>query len=154
MAASAPNSNQPADANAIVVGVDGTPESDAAVAWAITESRASSRRLVLVHVTSMAEDLAAGLVTLFGAADASSYADEVLERYSAQCGEAGTPASVALIKGSTAESLDEASKDAAMLVIGANLHGAAEGFLRGSPIEGILRRAHCPVVVVKKGLGS
>ena len=137
------------DSETIVVGVDGSPESDAALGWAIGESRVTRRRVVLVHVTSVPEDLAGGIITLFGAQDASSYPNEVLERCERLCREADISASTALIQGSVPEQLAEASRRASMLVIGSSGHGAAADFARGSAMEGILHRASCPVVVVK-----
>lgn len=140
---------QRVDSGVIVIGVDGSEGSDRALDWAINEALKSKRRLLLVHVSSVEEAAVLAPIAPLGVADSTTYAEEVLDRSSSRCEQAGVPHSVAALDGPPAERLTEVSADAAMLVVGARRQGSHHRLLLGSVTEGCLRRSRCPLLLVK-----
>lgn len=142
-------SHQRADTNTIVVGVDGSPGSEAALAWAVKEAFGSRRRVMVVHAFPLAETMVLAPLTLVGFTDGPSYGTEVLRRAADYCGDAGVAFSTVLAEGSAADCLVDASDGAAMLVLGARARGQAASLLLGSVSQDCARRARCPVVLIK-----
>lgn len=132
----------------IVVGVDGSADARRAVDWAVDEARLHGWSLVLVHGVDV------------GVAAASPYGSGVVLEQLQDAGRQlldgevervrvlGVAASGVLDIGSAAYALIEASRDAAMLVVGTRGHGGFHGLLLGSVSTACVHHAHCPVVVV------
>jgi nucleotide-binding universal stress UspA family protein len=140
----------PADAGPIVVGIDGSPGSIAALRWAATEARCHGRPLTAIYVLGppayygfamvpmpdMGEALMEGaqaglegaLMEVFGDQRPADLGSEVRE---------GDPAEVMI----------GASTEASLLVVGARGRG---GFLLGSVTDRCVHHAVCPVVVVRE----
>lgn len=136
---------------AIVVAVDGTEPSQAAVRWAAHEARDSGRPLLLLHILDwewatarydfenvqyeaahrIAEDLIAGI-----AAQARDLAPGVLVQTEIRVG-------------SPAARLISSSEDADLLVLGHRGSGGFAGLRLGSVSQRVAVHAHCPVVVVR-----
>ena len=116
----------------LIVGVDGSPSSLAAVRWATREARLRDVPLHVVHVATGDEE----------AADLLTEAIEVAR--------SGEPVEVdgAVIDGDPVTALADLSRDAQTVVVGC--HGKAARLHRqlGSVSTGLLRRASCPVAVV------
>jgi nucleotide-binding universal stress UspA family protein len=138
----------------IVVGVDGSEGSIAALQWAATEARAQGRPLTVIHVVAslassgfplapvpgMDEALMAGAESTLDNALAAAFGDER---------PAGIRREVA--RGHPARVLIEAARDASLLVVGARGHGV---FSLGSVSDRCVHHAVCPVAVVRdRGLG-
>lgn len=132
----------------IVVGVDGSADARRAVDWAVDEARLHGWSLVLVHGVDVgvaaASPYGSGVV-LEQLQDAGrQLLDDEVERVRVL----GVAASGVLDIGSAAYALIEASRDAAMLVVGTRGHGGFHGLLLGSVSTACVHHAHCPVVVV------
>ena len=136
------------DTGTIVVGVDGSHDADRALQWAIDEAKRHSMKMLLVHGVEI------------GAAAASPYGSgmvleqlqdagrEVLDAALVHVRAQGVDVEGRMEIGSTAHALIEASRDAAMLVVGSRGHGGFAGLLLGSVSTACVHHAHCPVVVV------
>jgi nucleotide-binding universal stress UspA family protein len=132
----------------IVVGVDGSPDADHALNWAIGEAKQHSMKLMLVHGVEI------------GAAAASPYGSglvleqleevgrDVLDKALAYVRSEGVKAEGRMEVGSSAHALIQASRGADLLVVGSRGHGGFAGLLLGSVSTACVHHAHCPVVVV------
>lgn len=133
----------------IVVGVDGSPESIAALSWAIDEARLRGLGLRIVYAFP-------ALVSILGDT-AHEYYPQV-EKEAASMFEqtlASAPpmddldAERTVEPGNPSEVLVEASRGANLLVVGSRGRGSFRGMLLGSVSTHCVHQAHCPVVVVR-----
>jgi len=138
----------------IVVGIDGSARSNAALDWAALASALSNATLRIVHsyVTPVSEVAAAGAVP-FGEdviglirAAGQEALDEALTRVKTAHPE--LPVETSLVQGSPAVCLSEASVNALALVLGTAGRGNPIRRVLGSITGRALRHAACPVVVV------
>lgn len=134
----------------IVVGVDGSAGSVAAVRWALSEARVSGRTVVALRAWTYDP-----LVDLESAVTRSL--EEIARRYRHELDEvvakaaAGTePVSVrtGTIEGAPGPALVRAAADATMLVLGSHGHSRVLTMLVGSVSKYCLRESRCPVVIV------
>lgn len=138
-------------AGRIVVGVDGSPGSLAALRWALRE--ASARNLLLHAVTAWEFPT----VSTFGdMATIDDFhpvvaAEEILVSALADAGvEAdGEKVTTAPLEGHPAEVLMQVASGAALLVVGSRGYGRMFGALLGSVSHYVAAHAACPVVVIK-----
>jgi nucleotide-binding universal stress UspA family protein len=137
----------------IVVGVDASEGSRAALRWAFDEARLRACPLDVVTVWQYPV-----LTTLpaFGALppieDLSTEAETSLTQVLAEEGVASTDAvavSTVVAEGAAAAALLEAATDADLLVVGSRGHGGFTGMLLGSVSQHVVSHAPCPVVVVR-----
>lgn len=140
----------------IIVAVDGSPGSDAAVTWAAAEGLRRRVPVTLLHV------IAPLMVTWSSAADKSNVADlqedssaTVLEHAEVVFRSAlDDPNSVVLRTESRPSpvvgTLAEASRSALMLVVGNRGTGGHKRLPLGSVAAGLLHHAHCPVAVIHR----
>lgn len=132
----------------IVVGVDGSDDGKRALEWALETARERGMRLLLVHgidVGLSAADPYGGGYVFEQLQDVGRLA---LESAAALAAEQGIETETRLEVGSAAYALVEASKGAAMLVVGSRGHGGFAGLLLGSVSTACVHHAHCPIVVV------
>jgi nucleotide-binding universal stress UspA family protein len=145
-------------AGKIVVGIDGSAHSSAALRWAADEAALRSARLEIVHAWSfvpVATPADSGLVpmawtdnvelldvTRQAAEDAA--AAQVEDVLGADHG-----ATVSVVEGGPAEALLDAAKDADLLVVGNRGRGNLAAALLGSTSAKVADSAPCPVVVVR-----
>jgi len=138
----------------ILVAVDGSPESDAAVVWAAHESGPRHAPVTLMHVISPVM-VSVPLEPMFRATDWYERSAAHILRHAKEVSQSslGEPASVDLHlvvgHGSIVSTLADASKDARMVVVGSRGLGAFRRLLVGSVSSGLLHHAHCPVAVVR-----
>jgi nucleotide-binding universal stress UspA family protein len=129
----------------IVVGVDGSAPSLAALAWAVKEARLRGARLEVLHATfyrpellqifpNAAEDEEAVLAHALTRARALEPAVDVEAR------KAGPPPAKALV---------EASAGAELLVVGSRGLGGFDELIMGSVSRQCAHHAQCPVVIVR-----
>jgi nucleotide-binding universal stress UspA family protein len=134
----------------VTVGVDGSPESLAALAWAGREAVRRGAVLRVLHVWEPERRLGA----LFGdvePGDQEQWArqglrgavDEITARHPE------LTVTCDMYEGDAVGQLLAASADARMLVLGSRGHGAVVGFLLGSVGQQVLVGADCPVVSVR-----
>ncbi|HEY7050431.1 MAG TPA: universal stress protein [Jatrophihabitantaceae bacterium] len=133
----------------ILVGVDGSAESDAAVAWAVTEARARSCGLHVVHccesryygLWTATKTLREGLRAL--ARPLVDDAIELARRLDPQVSVRG-----GVIVAAPARALVRLSSRASLVVVGRSGRGAISHLLLGSVARHVLANADCPAVSV------
>jgi nucleotide-binding universal stress UspA family protein len=139
----------------IIVGVDGSDSSRAALQWAYDEAAHHGANLNVVAVWAPPT---MPMSPPYGALPAEGYADQprkealaLLERFTADL-EKRDPAvgiSSSIEEGTPAKVLIERSKEADLLVVGSRGHGGFAGMLLGSVSQHLVAHANCPVVVVR-----
>ena len=137
----------------VVVGVDGSPVSEAALAFAFDAAAARGVHLVAVHAwspTAIDEELAS-LVEW----DASAESAVLAERL-AGWGQKYPQVAVrrTVVRDGAVRALVAASAGAQLVVVGSRGRGNAAGLLLGSVSHGVLHGANCPVAVVRPGTDS
>lgn len=134
----------------ILVGVDGSPSSIAAVDWAVRDAALHGRALTLVHV------LAPPVVMTFpetpmppGYTDWQREQGERFLREALKITEGhGVQVAAETIVGSTVPMLVDLSQEATMMVVGCRGQGRLRRSLLGSVSSDLVRHAHCPVAVI------
>ncbi|MGL5865413.1 MAG: universal stress protein [Dermatophilaceae bacterium] len=133
----------------VVVGVDGSTASRAALAWAIQEAASAGRPLHVVH----AHPVQAQWPDHYGVMSAPPppREDTVLVDAVATAGDLADHHGVVATStwGSGSAFLVEASAEASMVVVGAPHHGAVGSAVLGSTAVDVAARALSPVVVVR-----
>lgn len=142
------------DNDTIVVGVDASECSDAALDWAGSEAKRSGRSLLLVSVWHWGSTVVSSPMSVLGHHDPYTAGRHILEQSARRARAAGVPVHTWLVEGSPAAALAEISTGAAMLVVGSHGHGAVHRSLLGSVSKGLLSHAHCPVVIITSGAAN
>ncbi|GII66141.1 universal stress protein [Sphaerisporangium krabiense] len=129
----------------VVVGMDGSVASDAAVGFAFAEAAARGARLRVVRVRSGQERV---LPSDPGeAADETRRLGESLAAHRER--HPGVEVVAQVEDGHPARVLTEASAEADLLVVGSRGRGGFAGLLLGSTSHAVLHHASCPVAVVR-----
>jgi nucleotide-binding universal stress UspA family protein len=136
--------------NGIIVGVDGSLGSRAALSWAADEARLRGHALLLLSAPAVADVAlvrAAGDPGLRALDDA---ANRLLDELSslASAAQPGIAVSSLLSHSSPADALIDLSMGAAMIVVGSRGHGSLAAGLPGWMSTRVAAHAHCPVIVV------
>jgi nucleotide-binding universal stress UspA family protein len=141
--------------DAIVVGVDGSDSSRAALRWAHDEAAHHGASLTVVaawHLPTLP------MAPPFGALPDEGYAAqpkrtalEVLEELVAglERHEPAVDVRTMIVEGNPAKVLIERSDECDLLVVGSRGLEGFSGMLLGSVSQHVVAHAHCPVVVVK-----
>jgi nucleotide-binding universal stress UspA family protein len=141
----------------IVVGVDGSDHSRAALAWAIREAAHHQVPLTVMTVRHhpvrpateifwpIPEDLPDRSVDV---EFAKKRLQGFVEQVAGEVGETAPEVTVTAVLGDPAEELVNASRDADLLVVGSRGGGGFARLLMGSVSSRVLHHAVCPVVVV------
>ncbi|KUN80526.1 hypothetical protein AQJ66_25590 [Streptomyces bungoensis] len=134
----------------IVVGVDGSEPSEAALRWAV--GQAGLIGAVVEAVLAWEYPRWYGMGVVVSGFDFESNAATVLSQALDEALEPGVPAGIRrrVVFGHPAEALLEASRGAELLVVGNRGHGGFTEALLGSVTQHVVQHAPCPVVVVRK----
>ncbi|HEX9259547.1 MAG TPA: universal stress protein [Acidimicrobiales bacterium] len=135
----------------IVVGVDGSPDSERALDWAIEEARLRGAEVVLVHswiypyvgprtgIHEPYDDMKL---------EAARTLDEIVGAAAERAGD--VKLHPVLVEGSPAGELVREGADALMIVLGSRGRGGFKSLLLGSTSHQVVHHATCPVVVLRK----
>jgi nucleotide-binding universal stress UspA family protein len=138
-------------ATGVVVGVDGSDESAAALRWAARQADLTGASLLAV-ISWQIPALAYGSFVSVAPEQYSfaGAAEEVVAKAVAPISaeHPGLEVTTLVVQGPPALVLLHAAEDAALLVVGSRGHGAFTGMLLGSTSEHCVSHASCPVVVV------
>ncbi len=134
----------------IVVGVDGSSSSIAALRWAADQAKSTGSSVDVIMTWEWPTGL--GWPPFLPAeynpeTNAQHVLDEAVERVREAHENVEIRCSVS--EGHPAPALIEASRGAALLVVGSRGHGEFVGMLLGSVSEHCVTHAHCPVLVLR-----
>lgn len=138
----------------IVVGVDGSQSSKAALAWAVGEARltgAAVEAVIAWHYPVMVGGVPFAPIGVVESEGYGTFAAKVLNDAIAETVAPDGPVKVSSVvsEGSAAQVLLDAAKDADMLVVGSRGHGGFAGALLGSVSQACVHHAQCPVVIIR-----
>ncbi|BBX45879.1 universal stress protein [Mycobacterium cookii] len=138
----------------IVVGVDGSPGSDAAVSWAAREASLRGEIVTLMHVV---QPVVVSWPVSAGQASVAEWQDENA-RQAIDRARKGVDAVLdperqhdvrsEVLYSHPVDALVDASKDARMIVVGSHGRGALGRLLMGSVSRGVAEHSHCVVAVI------
>lgn len=138
----------------VVVGLDGSPSSDAALAFAF---EAAALRGVALHAVRTWWDLTAETawqrgMTATNLASIEAAEQRLLAEQLAACATAypDVPVHQTLTRDRPAHTLVERSAKAQLVVVGTRGRGGFRGLLLGSTSQALIHHAHCPVAVVPR----
>ena len=136
----------------IVVGVDGSVPSKAALAWAVKQARLTGATVEAVIAWELPATY--GFPVPVPAMDYGGLAAEVLAGAIAEASSPGEPVKIrsTVAEGSAARVLLDASAGAELLVVGSRGHGGFTEALLGSVGQHCVHHATCPVVVIRDSL--
>jgi nucleotide-binding universal stress UspA family protein len=141
----------------IVVGVDGSSSSRAALRWAVRQAKLTGASVETL--TAWRAPTLVGLGGQFTEVDASGGEDGTIKASAesmlrAEIDEVAGPSDGAQIKaqvgeGSAAQLLLNAAEGATMVVVGSRGHGGITGTLLGSVGQTLAQHAPCPVLIIR-----
>jgi nucleotide-binding universal stress UspA family protein len=144
----------------VLVGVDGSVASDAAVAWGTREAILRQLPITLVHaVNPVVVGWPVGQIHAdmpqWQKDKAQHVIDQARKTLNANLGESEPPElQTRIVYSSVLPTLIDASKDAWMIVVGGQGLGALGRLLLGSVTTGLIHQAHCPVAVIHSDGGG
>lgn len=131
----------------IVVGVDGSPHSDAAVQWALEEAEFRGGEVTAVFAWQVP------FLSFPGAYDRDELEkaakEFLIDKLSSIAPSPAVPLRPLVAEGDPAESLIVAAEDANMLIVGTRGRSLFPGLVLGSVSQRCAAAAHCPVLLVK-----
>ena len=138
----------------IVVGVDGSPNSERALNWAMRHSAALAAPLTVLAVHEVPKSYW-GRIPVVGAPDEAMLAqlrqeaEELTHRVASSLGNA-QPAqvNVRVVSGFVVQELVDASREADLIVLGARHVSGIARLVTGSVSSEVLQQSVCPVVIV------
>ena len=142
------------DDRPVVVGVDGTPVSSAAVEFAFRMASVRRAPLTLLHATWDLREQASSVLDLRSYTEKVNLSEEeerlVAETVAGLCEKYPDVAVTETYRrGEPVRRLVEASRDASLVVVGSRGRRLLATTLLGSVSRGVAERAYCPVAVVR-----
>jgi nucleotide-binding universal stress UspA family protein len=138
----------------VVVGVDGSPNSERALDWAMRQAMAVQAPLTVLAVHEVSKSYW-GNVPVVGPADTAllgtlrQAAEEMTHKAASRLGDAGSASvTVQAVNGFVVKELVDASQDADLIVLGARGGSAFTRLLIGSVSSEVIQHSECPVVIV------
>jgi len=143
----------------IVVGVDGSPSSRAALRWAVRHARLTGGTvdaIIAWQIPMMLQNYSWAPIYVEESGD---FAEDARKRIDAVIGTEIEPADSRLVRsqvvhGHPAQVLLDAAADADLLVVGSRGHGSFAEALLGSVSQHCVHHAHCPVLIMRAEPGS
>ncbi|HEU5484695.1 MAG TPA: universal stress protein [Microlunatus sp.] len=136
----------------LIVGIDGSPESEAAMAWALEEARRRELEVELIYALAVpvVSDAYGMVMTRPDIDELTDYSQNLLDAalISARSAAPDVTVSARLASGPPSAVLIEASKHADGLVVGTRGLGAISGKLLGSVSVRLAGKSFCPVFIV------
>jgi len=144
-------SRQGADGRNIVVGIDGSSASTAALRWAVRQAQLTGASIDAVMAWQMPPSFAWISESATGVGDYRRQAHRVVAEAIRQshADEAGVKIEPWVQEGHPAHVLIEASRGAQLLVVGSRGHGGFASALLGSVSQNCIHHASCPVLVIR-----
>jgi nucleotide-binding universal stress UspA family protein len=141
----------------ILVGVDGSYHSRAALGWAVREAAQHHCPLTVMAVHKEAPRPATGIYwgihnyaeDSFDAETTRKAVAQLVDEVAHETGEKPLEVTVNVTMGDVAAELIGASRDADMVVVGSRGSGGFAGLLMGSVSSKVAHHAKCPVVVIR-----
>ncbi|HTW20496.1 MAG TPA: universal stress protein [Mycobacteriales bacterium] len=131
----------------VVVGVDGSPESQQAVDWAERYATASGATLRLVIAWEHAQ--AYGQPMMFEGYHPHEEADALVNKVKGAMAVPADRVETRVVEGAPGPALVASAEGADALVVGSQGHGAVSSLLLGSVSSYCVHHASCPIVVVR-----
>jgi nucleotide-binding universal stress UspA family protein len=131
----------------IVVGVDGSPQSQKAVAWAVEQAKKTGGTVELM--IAWARPVSYGLPLVVAGLDPEALARETVEKTATDIDLPADRVITNIVHGAAPTILVERSSQADLLVVGSRGHGGFAELLLGSVSAHAVHHAACPVVVVR-----
>jgi nucleotide-binding universal stress UspA family protein len=132
----------------IVVGVDGSPHSIAALRWSLGQAAGRDGQVTVLFAWQVP------FVSMPGAFDRDEleegYRQFLVTTVSEVAPRPAVPLDTVLAEGDASAVLIEASKDADLLVLGIRGRSPVAGLMLGSVSQGCAASSSCPVVLVKR----
>lgn len=133
----------------VVVGVDASEESRAALRWATRYAQFTGARLEVVHAWHLGEEHA-WLQNLPPPAGPTDVAREALLKVVKEVVGSSVEVHARVVEGHAASVLAEVAKGASLLVVGNRGFGGFDGLLLGSVSQQCAAHAPCSVAIIKK----
>jgi nucleotide-binding universal stress UspA family protein len=145
---------QPGEVQRIVVGADGSPSADEALAWAVRQAQLTGATVDAVIAWEYPVSIGGvGLapVGMYDDTDFSKLAEDTVAKAIARANPAayGVTVHARVAEGNAAEALLTAADGASLLVVGSRGHGGFVSALLGSVSQHCVHHASCPVVVIR-----
>lgn len=139
----------------IVVGIDDSPPSQRALAWAAEESRLRQVPLTVMFATTLPVGAWPVVPVPSDFLDWQRQVGQDLladaSRVAAEATAGTVPVTTEFVVATPTAALVEASRTAGMVVVGSHGRGGLARKMLGSTSMGLIHRAHCPVAVVRDG---
>jgi len=137
----------------IVVGVDGSESSKAALAWAVRQAALTGAKVDAVHAwrNPVSYSYGYGYAMVLPVTDLEKFAREALDGAIAAVADLapGVDIRPVVVEDNPAQALLDAAKGADLLVVGCRGHGGFTEALLGSVGQHCVHHAECPVVVLR-----
>jgi len=133
----------------IVVGVDGSAQSRAALDWAVEEAKLRNGEVLALtawHFPYVTDALGQAWDYEIFQSDAQT----ILEAELARVGTPGVQITGRIVQSNPAAALVEASREAELVAVGSRGHGGFAGMMLGSVSTQAVHHAHCPVLVFRE----
>jgi nucleotide-binding universal stress UspA family protein len=142
----------------IVVGVDGSASSRAALRWAVRQAVLTGGTVDAVLAWQVPRVLRTSAWAPIYVDEASSFAEDARKTLDAVVMDEVKPAdrqrvTARVVNGHPAQVLQAAADDADLLVLGSRGHGSFADALLGSVGQYCLHHAHCPVLILRSEPG-
>jgi nucleotide-binding universal stress UspA family protein len=138
----------------IVVGIDSSLESKAALRWAVDEAKLRDTGVLALYAWQSPAVTATTLLPpdMLDPEYFASRAKRVVDAAVAEVAAAGSPVAIEgrATEGQPARVLVDAAGDTDLLVLGSRGHGGFAGLLLGSVGQQCVHHARCPVVIVRE----